>query len=129
MYTKSPICTFNHSYPITSILTLLLSPIHSFRFIVNPTANSMEACFYEPDSPVPWDDIDCVIVPHKSPQNDLHIASHGHTPGQGSILTPGGPCPICLRELRIPRMTKCGHLFWYVIYAVRAVSCTRLTRT
>ena len=26
-----------------------------------------------------------------------------------------GNCPICLGEVVIPRMTRCGHIFWYVV--------------
>ena len=108
--------------------------------MVNPTANSLDPVFYSSDCAVPWDVVDCVIVPHTvAPlplssysdiegdreggggvggggegmdsflsSNDDHILS----PARGLVNTPGGPCPICLGELKIPRMTKCGHLFW-----------------
>ena len=93
-----------------------LSSLRSFRFIVNPTANSLEPCFYDPDSTVPWVDIDCVIVPHTTPpMSEGGVKSTvPQEQWQGRITTPGGPCPICLRALRIPKMTKCGHLFWFV---------------
>lgn len=129
-------CTFASLIFLCSDFTLF----NSFRFVVNPTANSLDPVFYSSDCPVPWDVVDCVIVPHTATplplsgysysdaegdkegggraggegtdsflsSNDDHVIS----PARGLVSTPGGPCPICLGELKIPRMTKCGHLFW-----------------
>jgi hypothetical protein len=51
-----------------------------------------------------------VIVPYESGSD----GGDSLNSNPSRIESPGGPCPICLGALRIPKMTRCGHLFWYV---------------
>ena len=107
--------------PLIAILLVIVLSIYlgcSFRFIVNPTANSLDPGFYDSESPVPWEFIDCVIVPHTDTRTTSQ--SSMQEDHRGTYSRPGGPCPICLGELKIPRMTKCGHLFWWETFRLPA---------
>eukprot|EP01033_Poteriospumella_lacustris_P010196 gene10196-7271_t len=63
----------------------------SFRFIVSALANPLEPALYDPDCVLPWEMVECVVVP----------LNQEHT-----LL-----CPICLDTVHAPRITKCGHTF------------------
>jgi hypothetical protein len=103
---------------------------HSFRFLLGPLTNPLEACLYDPDVIVPWKFVQCVILPQK-----VHVSSStlrtrsgseeavlGGSAGSGisgaDYLGDGDlysqTCPICLDSVQVPRITSCGHTFWYV---------------
>jgi len=65
----------------------------NFKFIVSPYCNADEKGFRYPDELISWDLVLEVIVP---------------TDAKNEIST----CPICLDPPKIPKTTKCGHIFW-----------------
>jgi hypothetical protein len=61
---------------------------------MNTLANPFEACWFHPDTLIPWEIIESVVVP----------INHENT-----MI-----CPICLDLVHIPKMTKCGHSYCYL---------------
>ena len=53
-----------------------------------------QECFMDPDISIPWSDVAEVIVPSSDCSEDS--------------------CPICLIAPNVPKITHCGHIFWYV---------------
>lgn len=59
------------------------------RFVLSPLAPALEECLLDADAALPWGLVEQAIVPV---ENTL-------------------VCPICLDELRLPQLTRCGHVF------------------
>lgn len=70
--------------------------ILSFRLTVAPVRSFVqEKCFWDADTSIPWNIVVSATV----------LKSDGFD----------NKCPICLDPLQVPRITECGHLFWYAV--------------
>ena len=74
------------------------------KFIINPLADAFDESSFNADLSAPWDSIECVIIPEAVNQNR-------------------GSCSICLGNVRIPRMTRCHHVYCYTC-VLRYMACS-----
>ena len=68
-----------------------------YRFVMKPTYDCT-AQIADADAPLPWADIEQVLVSATSDLPNAHSDTN---------------CPICLSAPSAPRMTRCGHVFCY----------------
>ncbi|KAI3620139.1 hypothetical protein CBS9595_002106 [Malassezia furfur] len=68
-----------------------------YRFVMKPTYDCT-AQIADADAPLPWADIEQVLVCATSDLPNAHSDTN---------------CPICLSAPSAPRMTRCGHVFCY----------------
>ena len=79
-----------------SILFWMIESVHhSFRFILNKSVNQKQY-LEQLDAPIIWSDVkyvECTV-----PEDNC--------------------CPICLNAVKLPRVSCCGHIYWYIPISV-----------
>jgi len=62
--------------------------------VVGPGTDFADEAYYDADATVAWDSVEWVVVPE-------------------AVGGTRGTCSICLGNVRVPRMTRCHHVYCY----------------